>query len=771
VNAASGVLSLTDYFQPFDYQNSDGNDQDFGSGGIVLLDPTVFSGGGVEKMAVTAGKNGKVYILNVNNLGGYRLGTGQGDNVLQTIVTDESVFGAAGSYPGEGGWIYFTPVGYATYAYQLGFNAAGIPQFTQVAKTNEISAGRVGVGIPTVTTLNGEAGTAILWMTDPDAGIRAWYAVPQNGVLVNIPLPQIGGANKFQRPAFGDGRVYTTDSNGVLYCLGSPVNLPLNCTSPVQFGSVALGTKVTKTVTCTANIPITKVVGLTIENAYFEASNASLPTGSLATGQSFSFPVSWDLTNANSANAANASYGNISPGVKSTPLTLTTINGVADYTTSFPVGLTGTEVSNSPFLGVSPNTVDFGGIVVSSSSGVQTETASISIANQGQSAMTIIGYAYTTASKSKFTNSTVINGAWDLGYGFTTATLPAIGSKISANTAVSVDAVFNPVGGIGDYVSYWQVWTDGGTANIVLEGTASTAPIANFSISTSEGGWLPPTNLLMDFGDVAPGSSASLQIRICNQGGSSLEIDKSKPPNGVFRISDPTELEETLQIVPGACAYGTVLMNAPVEEYDIPNLVVNNTWTLNTNDPNFGVHTVEITATIVSKKVGPINSTTGQPIYNYLGCFAESTTGPRLFPNEPVSPSTNNDNAYCQTTCYNAAKYAFAGTEVGFYFLKCILPLFVMLMLIIGGSTLTNVGVEIPLRPWQARISRTRCATWLVPAIHPTAADKPDGFQCTMIPLNTPKERTRLYMDRRLHRLLATISCRAAIAKLPTVVH
>ena len=334
-----------------------------------------------------------------------------------------------------------------------------------------------------------------------------------------------------------------------------------------------------------------------------------------------------------------------------------------------------------------------------------------------------------------------------------------------------MDAVFNPVGGIGDYVSYWQVWTDGGTANIVLEGTASTAPIANFSISTSEGGWLPPTNLLMDFGDVAPGSSASLQIRICNQGGSSLEIDKSKPPNGVFRISDPTELEETLQIVPGACAYGTVLMNAPVEEYDIPNLVVNNTWTLNTNDPNFGVHTVEITATIVSKKVGPINSTTGQPIYNYLGCFAESTTGPRLFPNEPVSPSTNNDNAYCQTTCYNAAKYAFAGTEVGFYVLKCILPLFVMLMLIIGVSTLTNVGVEIPLRPWQARISRTRCATWLVPAIHPTAADKPDGFQCTMIPLNTPKERTRLYMDRRLHRLLATISCRAAIAKLPTVVH
>ncbi len=664
VDSSSGVLSLTDYFQPFDYQNSDGNDQDFGSGGIVLLDPTVFSGGGVTKMAVTAGKNGKVYILNLNNLGGYRLGTGQTDNVLQTIVTDESVFGASGSYPGEGGWIYFTPVGYATYAYQLGFTSSGIPQFTSVAKTNEISAGRVGVGIPTVTSLNGEPGTAILWMTDPDAGIRAWFAVPQNGVLVNIPLPQIGGANKFQRPAFGDGRVYTTDSNGILYCLGSPVNLPLNCTSPVEFGSVALGSKATQTVTCTANILINKVVGLTVGNDYFEASNASLPTGQLTAGQSFSFPVTWDLTDVLPANSANASYGNVSPGIKSTPLTLITENGVTNYATSFPVGLTGTEVSNAPYLDVSPNTVDFGGIVVTNTSGVQTESSVITISNEGLTPMTILGYAYTTANKSAFTNSTVVNGLWDLGNGFTAATLPAIGSQISANTGVSVDAVFTPVNGIGDYSSFWQVWTDGGTENIVLEGTASTAPIANFSISNGEGGWLPQTNLLMDFGDVAPGSSASLQIRLCNEGGSSLEIDKSKPPSGVFRTSDPTELEETQQIVPGACAYGTVEMLAPVEEYNIPNLLVNSTWTLNTNDPNFGVHVVEITATIVSQKVGPVNATTGQTIYNYLGCFAESTSGPRLFPNEPVAAGSTNDNANCQTGCYNAAKYAFAGTEV-----------------------------------------------------------------------------------------------------------
>jgi hypothetical protein len=316
IDSTTGAVSVSDYFQPYDYQNMDAGDQDFGSGGIVLLDPATFSGGGITRMAVTAGKNGKVYILNADDLGGYRLGTAQTDGVLQTIVTNEAVFGASGSYPLEGGYIYLTPVGYPTYCFQLGFTSTGVPQFSQVGETNEISTGRVGVGIPTITSLNNQPGTAILWMTDPDAGIRAWYAVPQNGVLVNIPLPQIGGANKFQRPAFGDGRVYTTDSNGILYCLGAPVDLPLNCTSPVNFGQVPLGSTATEIVTCTANIAITNFDGLTVGNPYFEATNASLPTGPLKAGASFSFPVTWNLTNVKITNDNNASSGNISPGIK-----------------------------------------------------------------------------------------------------------------------------------------------------------------------------------------------------------------------------------------------------------------------------------------------------------------------------------------------------------------------------------------------------------------------------------------------------------------------
>ena len=664
---ADGTLSLTDYFQPYDYQNMDLGDADLGSGGLALLDPTVFKGTGVSKMGVTAGKNGKVYILNANNLGGFKLGPAQTDNVVQTIVTNQAVFGAAGSYPLEGGYIYFTPVNYPTYVYKLGHSESGVPVFSEVGQSAESSAGRVGVGVPTVTSYQGREGTAILWLCDPDAGLRAWYAVPQaNGVLKSIKLPQVTGANKFQRPAFGDGRLYVTDANGVLYCLGSPVNLPLNCTSPVNFGTVALGSSATQTIMCTVNIPITSINGATVGDAHFQVNNASLPKGPLAVGATFSFPVTWDLGNTVIQNAPNASYGNTAPGIKSTPLTLLTTNGIAGYSTEFPISLTGQEVSEAAYLDLTPVTVDYSGIVLLENQPTPSVTLPFVIANSGLSLLTITGYAYTQddidAGNAVYTNVTFYpNGTTDLGFGeFTSNNLPAVGTVLQASSQVSVQSTFQPTKGVGSYRSYFTIWSTGGSKYTILEGSASTAPIANFSISNGEGGWLPQDNLLMDFGDVAPGTTSSRQIRICDVGGSVLEISKSKPPNGIFHLDDPGELGESQKIPVGQCAYGTVLFVTNIENLNVPNSTYNNTWTLNTNDLNFGVHVVQITGTVVSKKVGPVNST-GNPVYTYLGCYQDANGDGRLLPQQPYE-GNNNTNGNCQTDCF-AGGYVFAGTE------------------------------------------------------------------------------------------------------------
>ena len=650
----------------------DGGDEDFGSGGIVLLDPTVFSGTGVTKMGVTAGKNGKIYIVNLNDLGGYKLGPGQTDNVIQTIVTDDSVFGGSGSYPLEGGYIYSTPVGFATYAYKLGFSDSGVPVFSLAGQSQEISAGRVGVGIPTVTSYQGQPGTAILWMCDPNAGLRAWYAVPgSDGYLTTINLPQVGGANKFQRPVFGDGRLYVTDANGNLYCLGAPVSLPLNCTSPVNFGSVALGSSANQTVTCTANIPITSVDGATVGSANFEVNNASLPQGPLAAGATFSFPVTWNLDTV-IENTPNASYGSVSPGVKSTALTLLTTNGEPGYSTQFPISLTGTEVSDTAFLVLTPITVDYSGVVLLANQSIASVSLPFVIANAGLSPMTITGYAYTQDELIEnddidYTNVTFFqNGTVDLGYGYFTSTaLPPVGTVLQAGDQVSVQSTFQPPDVVGNYLSYFTVWSTGGTQYTILEGSASNAPIANFSISNGEGGWLPQSNLLMDFGDVAPGTTSSREIQLCNVGGSTLEITKSKPPNGVFHLDDPSELGESQDILVGQCAYGTVLFVTDTEDPNVPSQTYNNTWTLNTDDLTFGVHVIEIVGTVVDTQVGPVNST-GDPVYTYLGCYLDDDPAGRLLSQEPYE-SNNNSNGLCQTTCL-AGDYIFAGTE---YQIQC----------------------------------------------------------------------------------------------------
>ena len=93
--------------------------------------------------------------MNADNLGGYKLGAGATDNIIQTIIADNAVFGGAGSYPLEGGYIYFTPVGLPTLVYKLGHDQAGNPLFSKVGQSPDNSAGRVGVGVPTITTYKG----------------------------------------------------------------------------------------------------------------------------------------------------------------------------------------------------------------------------------------------------------------------------------------------------------------------------------------------------------------------------------------------------------------------------------------------------------------------------------------------------------------------------------------------------------------------------------------------------------------------------------------
>jgi iron transport multicopper oxidase len=75
VDPNTGKLTQSDYFEPYGYDSNNGGDRDFGSAGLALLDPTVFYGTGanaaVTQIAVAGGKDGMLYVMDANNLGGF----------------------------------------------------------------------------------------------------------------------------------------------------------------------------------------------------------------------------------------------------------------------------------------------------------------------------------------------------------------------------------------------------------------------------------------------------------------------------------------------------------------------------------------------------------------------------------------------------------------------------------------------------------------------------------------------------------------------------
>ncbi|KAL1605331.1 hypothetical protein SLS60_004879 [Paraconiothyrium brasiliense] len=213
----SGV-QLVDFFRPFDYLLDAG--QDIGSGGVSILDEAIFKTSSTARISVATSCNAKMYVQNLDDLGGYRTSANGTDAVLQTIHLNGEVFGGIGSYPLEGGYIYVKPCNGSLAAYRFNPSASKSSLFTLAGTSSAPDPHCSSVGIPTVTSRKGEPGSGIVWVTDVERGLLAYRAVPVNGSLVELGLPRVEGAVRSGRPVFGDGRVYVVDSKERLVALG-----------------------------------------------------------------------------------------------------------------------------------------------------------------------------------------------------------------------------------------------------------------------------------------------------------------------------------------------------------------------------------------------------------------------------------------------------------------------------------------------------------------------------------------------------------------------
>jgi len=209
---------------------------DFGSGAPVLL-ASQFGTAAVPNLLVQTGKEGYVYLLNAQNLGGVSPGD---SGALAEQGPDGSAIATPGVWPGDGGYIYIpTSDGGTT---SLGNGSQGDSNVFQVTEPlassslfglNLVAKGPEAVGYGTsspIVTSNGTAeGSAVVWIIQlQDAGggsaeLQAYNAVPSFGTNANpgtltlINHWPVTDATKFASPGVGNNRLFVpTRSNQLL---------------------------------------------------------------------------------------------------------------------------------------------------------------------------------------------------------------------------------------------------------------------------------------------------------------------------------------------------------------------------------------------------------------------------------------------------------------------------------------------------------------------------------------------------------------------------
>lgn len=205
-------LTLSDYFTPFNQALLQDLDLDLGSSGALLLPPEV----GSEKhpnLLVTAGKEGRIYLLDRDRLGEYNGAFDEG--ALQTITLNSSgVFGSAAYFSGQ---VYFSAGSDRLRAFGI---ATAVLSADPVSISPETMANPGSS--PSVSAYGSRNG--IVWaygLDDVGAVLRAFDASDVSRELYN---DTIGDYTEFAVPTVADGKVYVGALNNlIVYGLLPPV--------------------------------------------------------------------------------------------------------------------------------------------------------------------------------------------------------------------------------------------------------------------------------------------------------------------------------------------------------------------------------------------------------------------------------------------------------------------------------------------------------------------------------------------------------------------
>jgi hypothetical protein len=209
--SSSAGLAVADYFEMQNQQQENDSDADLGSGGALVLPDLTDGSGNVRHLAVGAGKDGHIYVVNRDAMGKFNASS---NNIYQELsgVLGGGIFSMPAYFNGT---LYYGAVGDAIKAFKITNAMLATGPAGQTSNTF-----RYPGATPSISA-NGTS-NAIVWAaenTTPavlhayDAGtLHELYNSNQAG-----SRDQLGAGNKFITPTIVNGKVYlgTTDSVGV----------------------------------------------------------------------------------------------------------------------------------------------------------------------------------------------------------------------------------------------------------------------------------------------------------------------------------------------------------------------------------------------------------------------------------------------------------------------------------------------------------------------------------------------------------------------------
>lgn len=200
-------MALLDYFTPLNTVSESNADTDFGSGGPLLLPDVMDASGTTRHLAVGAGKDANIYVVDRENMGKFNAAQ---DQIYQQI--SGQLAGSVFSKPSYfNGTVYFAAVGDALKAFPLTSAKLGATPSSQSAHVFSYP------GASPAISANG-ATNGIVWAVDNSGSLHAFDATNLANELYDSSTT--GGrdsfaGNKFITPMVVNGKVYLGTPNSV----------------------------------------------------------------------------------------------------------------------------------------------------------------------------------------------------------------------------------------------------------------------------------------------------------------------------------------------------------------------------------------------------------------------------------------------------------------------------------------------------------------------------------------------------------------------------